>query len=393
MNLVNGHQWGDRILRAMVPIVVAGILFARVSNAAIVEITGSPATSLLNPSLVGASPTNVFYTHKTTMAAINCENQPGSHLTCPLSPYLQAFDEQQNVTLTSSVRTDNAPYQQVAAGHPPLWGWEIDGPTIPAGTVVDSHYIWFNTPTGINGPDVRSFKFDGPVIGIIGNPVHLWQTNGTLGFDVLNAPAGLRMANYTPTGSVDLAYNGAINLADFVSWRKLGGLPGDYFYWRSQFDLTAIPACGNHICFVNEEPPGGDIVMRTAPAVLTLDFNGFAGDEVRIITAANVPLHIGDVDHDYDVDNTDYAIFRETLDSSTDHRADQNNDGKTDLADYVMWRKNTGWSYTFSAPSLDSSSGLDSAGAVPEPGSAAILMTAALLIGLRRRSRACCDGR
>jgi hypothetical protein len=190
------------------------------------------------------------------------------------------------------------------------YGWHIAGPTIPAGTVVDSHYIWLNSPGGVRGEETAIYKFDGPILGIIGQPDNLFATNGTLGFDVATAPAGLQMVSYTPTVTGNCE--------------------------------------GLNPCFVNETT---DLVSLLAPAVLKMTFQGFAGDYIRVLTAANVPLRPGDFDQDYDVDASDYVMWREG----------NINGGQG----YIDWRSNLGYWYTFPGPGGGGESQLTSA--VPEP--------------------------
>jgi hypothetical protein len=94
-----------------------------------------------------------------------------------------------------------------------------------------------------------------------------------------------------------------------------------------------------------------------------------------VLTVPAGPL--GDYNHNYIVDAADYTVWRDTLGSTTDLRANGDNTGasagKIDQADFLIWKANFG-------------AHLGSASAVPEPASA-ILITMGLLlvaIGYRR---------
>jgi glucose/arabinose dehydrogenase len=67
----------------------------------------------------------------------------------------------------------------------------------------------------------------------------------------------------------------------------------------------------------------------------------FSGEVYRVATA-----HIaGDYDYDGDVDQSDYDLWRKTLNlMATTAPADGNGNGVVDAADYVVWRKNRGTS-------------------------------------------------
>jgi hypothetical protein len=233
------------------------------------------------------------------------------------SPLLQAIDEQQDVVLSSPLATNNPPNAEMSPGSPV--GWEKPGPTIPTGTVVDSHYIWFNAPASSVTQPKANYKFDGPIIGIIGGPLTLYPSDTSLGF----ASCQTNCVSYTDDYS--------------------GG-------------------------FVNETT---DLVFRLAPAVLRVEFRGFAGDYVRVVTAANVPLRPGDFDQDYDVDASDYVMWREN-----------NINGPQG---YTDWRNNVGYSYTFPGPAGGGDLQLTSV--VPEPATTMYIAICGLFSALYRRIR------
>ncbi len=65
--------------------------------------------------------------------------------------HLYAFDEDQNITLVEPIRVDIS----TAANK--------DRPMIPAGTVVASHYVFFDSLDGIH---IGRVDFDAPILGI-----------------------------------------------------------------------------------------------------------------------------------------------------------------------------------------------------------------------------------
>ena len=105
------------------------------------------------------------------------------------------------------------------------------------------------------------------------------------------------------------------------------------------------------------------------------------------MTAANVPLHPGDFDHDYDVDYDDFAIWRSTFDMSNDLRADADGNAIVDTADYIVWRNNVGYAYTFPGAGSGSGTEQQQGAAVPEPGCGIGIAVAGLLCGALPRPR------
>jgi hypothetical protein len=299
------------------------LLFAAVCRGEIVGFTG-PA-EIVDSFLAGHTPENPFYVHKVT---------PEATANSRKSVLLQAINEQQGVVLGSVIETNNPPSAQVAIPFGSPIGWERPGTPIPTGTLVDSHYIWLNSLPIVH--NIATFKFDGPIIGLIGGPAQLAASN---------APLGYNFVEYTPTTT------GFVN--------------------ESPFNNPTGPGL----------PPSGDVVARLSPAVLQVDFTSAAGDYVRVITLPNVPIHAGDFDKDYDVDFDDHAVWRSTF-LSNDPSADANSNGSVEASDYIIWRENLG--YAFSWPSA-SANQLESA--IPEPSCLVLAATTAmLLVGTQRRS-------
>jgi GH35 family endo-1,4-beta-xylanase len=100
--------------------------------------------------------------------------------------------------------------------------------------------------------------------------------------------------------------------------------------------------------------------------------------------ALNINLGAGDYNFDGVVNAADYTIWRDTLGSTTDLRADGNGDGVIDQADYDLWASKFGTVY------VASGAGAGSNGAVPEPASIGLALMAALAtVIVRRLSKKC----
>ncbi len=351
--VVKCHFGVFNLVRVAAGIASLVLLCVCATRASIVDISGAGelVTQSMMDAFVSQCPNCAgrFYVNKVTAGHEHDSRE---------SFVLQSINEQQNVSLSSEIQTNNPPFEQVVITDPnSSIGWEKPGLTLPSQQVVNSHYIWLNAYCdGAHGcnvkHDIATFKFDGPIIGIIGGPPDLNASNG---------PIGLNTVGYTPT------------VTGFVN-ERCNNNPTD-------------PA--------NGIGPSGDVVTKLAPAVLRVDFTSISGDYVRVITAANVPFHAGDFDHDYDVDNDDYAIWRSTLGSTSDLRADVNGNGVVDAAGYVVWRQNLGYAYTFSGSGSGSGSELPQGTAVPEAGSAGLMIVGVLLsaLGWQKRRGECAQPR
>jgi GH35 family endo-1,4-beta-xylanase len=121
----------------------------------------------------------------------------------------------------------------------------------------------------------------------------------------------------------------------------------------------------------------------------TIDFSGFFGqyeitvggqtfdvDFTKGESLFSLVVAPGDYNGDGTVNAGDYTVWRNTLGSTDDLRADGNGDRMIDEADYVIWKSLFGTSY-------GSGSGQASA-AVPEPASAALLVLGCVMFSARR---------
>jgi GH35 family endo-1,4-beta-xylanase len=120
----------------------------------------------------------------------------------------------------------------------------------------------------------------------------------------------------------------------------------------------------------------------------TVNFSGYYGDYVVTIGNKSFPLSLvkgtptyslqvapGDYNGDGVVDAADYTVWRDTLGSTTDLRADGNGDHVIDSGDFDIWKSTYGTTYSFGA-----GSGSRASGAVPEP--SGLTMMAVGLVGL-----------
>jgi hypothetical protein len=96
------------------------------------------------------------------------------------------------------------------------------------------------------------------------------------------------------------------------------------------------------------------------------------------------PELLGDYNNNSSVDAGDYTVWRDTLSSTIDLRANGDNTGASasviDLADYTFWKNHFGQS--------GSGSGAGANAAVPEPATLLILLVGFLTMCSRRRTAA-----
>jgi endo-1,4-beta-xylanase len=126
-----------------------------------------------------------------------------------------------------------------------------------------------------------------------------------------------------------------------------------------------------------------DVTLPVGPDG-TVDFTGFYGDYDVTVNGHTVHLSLakgtpnysivvapGDYNGDGVVDASDYTLWRSTLGSTADLRADGNGDGIIDAGDYDSWSANFGTVF-------GSGGGAGSASAVPEPSTLALAILGCL---------------
>jgi GH35 family endo-1,4-beta-xylanase len=131
----------------------------------------------------------------------------------------------------------------------------------------------------------------------------------------------------------------------------------------------------------------------TADASDSINFNGFYGDYqfsvgvykgtmslIKGTSQYSVNINVGAGDYNFDgvVNAADYTIWRDTLGSTTDLRADGNHDSVVDGGDYDTWLSKFGTVY------VAGGSGADSTAAAPEPSALRLLALGGLALLFRR---------
>ena len=118
----------------------------------------------------------------------------------------------------------------------------------------------------------------------------------------------------------------------------------------------------------------GDVTLPMLTGGLVWDVQY---DPTAVILAVHASHLAGDFNLNGTVDAADYVLWRRSVgQTGTGLVADGNGDGRVDQDDYILWRANFGRA----ADGLSGASGL----AVPEPGSAALVLFASRLLFFRR---------
>jgi GH35 family endo-1,4-beta-xylanase len=158
---------------------------------------------------------------------------------------------------------------------------------------------------------------------------------------------------------------------------------GQRYEWL--FGMGSDPAKGG----VNPNPWTTDVTLAV-DADGTINFTGFYGDYEVTINGQTFDLTLtkgdalyslavapGDYNADGEVDAADYAVWRQSLNSTTDLRADGDGNGVIDVADFDQWRFRFGNFY---------GSGVGSDAAVPEPPAILIVIIGApVVVAFKRR--------
>jgi GH35 family endo-1,4-beta-xylanase len=191
-------------------------------------------------------------------------------------------------------------------------------------------------------------------------------------------------------GATDTASEGGSVLVN-TTWKNPDGSwnltpVGTRYEWL--FGLGSDATKGG----TNASPWTTDVTLPVG-ADGTVDLTGFYGDYTVTVDGKTVPLSllkatsaysltvpVGDYNSDGVVNAADYTVWRDTLGSSTDLRADGNGDGMIDAPDYDAWVARFGNVY---------SGGAGSAAAVPEPNTMALVIAGGFALAFCRRRRNC----
>ena len=193
-----------------------------------------------------------------------------------------------------------------------------------------------------------------------------------------NSPAGIRFGGdvVLGTGSVTLIELAGTDAGEYDQLLIAGNLEVG---GQLQVDLLDgfAPEAGDLFDILDFATLSGSFAAMNLPGLgggLAWDTSQLSVDGTLCAGACIVPGS-GDYNGNGVVDAADYTLWRDTLGSQLDLRADGNGDGTVDEADYVFWNDRFG-----------NVIGTGSEGAVPEPTSALLFTTS--LVGLFwRRAR------
>lgn len=234
-------------------------------------------------------------------------------------------------------------------------GFEVDwgNTSNPA----DPHYNPAFNGQGMQNPAGHRLNLHAPDLKEIGIGV-INGTNGSVGPQVVTEDLGSSGDTRYVTGVVyqDLNHNNFYDIGEGRSGVRVD-VDGSAFYaLNSTSGAYSVP--------VSQD--GAYVITFTGGGFQTFTTNATIGGGLNVkiddlVTA--VPVLAGDYNGNGIVDAADYTVWRDTLGSMSDLRANGDNSGasagKIDQADYTIWKSNFGAHF-----------GSGAAAAVPEPASA-----------------------
>ena len=198
------------------------------------------------------------------------------------------------------------------------------------------------------------------------------EQNGTLDYGPKDLGVGLPFYGRVIGTSAVPQGGAAINYSDLVA----SGTPdasGNYYTYGGQPVWIPGPSlAAQRVQFANDRGLQHIIIWELGQDLAPTNPNSL----LRTAFLKNETL-VGDFDGDRDSDAADFNIWRTTLGSTTDLRADGNGNGIVDAGDYVVWRKHV----------TSAGAGSTANTAVPEPAAFSSIAVALLLIAGRRRIR------
>ena len=227
----------------------------------------------------------------------------------------------------------------------------------------------------------RAEKYS-PAGVLLGSRAVRWNSGQTAAIELGNLGTTLSGTTTTDIGSARPINAAGMIVGTAKKYDLAGNLLGNRaVYWGAS---TAAVDLNSLI------DPAGGWVLTSAATISDTDWiagNGLfdpdgpggqaAYDRMFLL---QLPQLAGDYNGNGAVDAADYTVWRDTLGSTTDLRANGDNTGastgKIDQADYIIWKSNFG-----------SMAGSGAAAAVPEPATLWMLLTGILTLHCRRRPK------
>jgi uncharacterized protein YkwD len=255
-------------------------------------------------------------------------------------------------------------------------GFEVDWGNVSNPS--DPHYNPAFNGQGMQNPAGHRLNLHNPDLKEIGIGV-INGTNGSVGPQVITEDLGSSGDTRYVTGVVyqDLNHNNFYDVGEGRSGVRVDVVGSAYYAISTTSGAYSVPVSQDGTYAVTFT--GGGFQTFSTNATIAGGLNVKIDDLVT-------PTLTGDYNGNGIVDAADYTVWRDTLGSTSDLRANGDNTGasagKIDQADYTIWKSNFGAHF---------GSGADAEATVPEPTSA-LLMAMGLLLpfSLKRRSLKCC---
>ena len=272
-------------------------------------------------------------------------------------------------------------------GHPAN-GVDVNGnatepqttPAIPHGVTV------FNVSAANNN---RNFRFDENPTLASPPTSHVLRNNVSFGGTGVTIDAGNTVDHNTFAGPGGTPAGLGATAADFVSTVDPVATPGNYHPAGTGGDRSGVttPIHATGLAVAPRLPDGSlpflDFLRLASGSHLIdagvdvgLPYNGLAPDLGWIETLPPPPALPGDYNGDNMVDETDYTVWRDNIDTEFDLPNDET-PGSVDPSDYDVWRAHFGESL--------SGNGSVASSPVPEPSGLLLILVGAVVVYLGRR--------